>query len=107
MNCEEKLRVFVDEYAKRGNFDTHEVIVEYKTRCPVAYEAALTAVGQRPRSAKARKKASAVHRLHTSLGIRIARICTESGLVRTQSRSVDVIGQHSRCLAWAIAAPLA
>ncbi|GAA0405240.1 hypothetical protein ACFOY5_08155 [Massilia aurea] len=101
MKCHKKLKALVDEYAKRGNFDTHDVIIEYKTRCPVAYEADLTEVEQRPRSAKARKKTSAVHRLHTSLGIRIARICTASGLVHTQSRSVDLNGQHSRCLAWA------
>ena len=105
MKCYKKLKALVDEYAKRGNFDTHDVIIAYKTRCPVAYEADFTAAEQRPRSAETRKKTSTVHRLHTSLGIRIARICTASGLVRTQSRSIDVNGQHSRCLAWSNSCP--
>lgn len=105
MKCHNKLKALVDEFAKCGNFDTHDVIIAYKTRCPVAYEADLTAAEQQSRSAKARIKTSAVHRLHTLLGIRIARICTASGLVRTQSRSIDVNGQHSRCLAWANSCP--
>lgn len=101
MKCLKELKALVDEYATQGNFDTHNIIMEYKTRCPVAYEADLMVIQQRPHSTKTKKKTSAVHRLHTSLGIHIARICTASGLVRTQSRSIDVNGQHSRCLAWA------
>lgn len=107
MDIDNRLKPLIYERAQRGSFDSHDVVNDYRNNYPEEYGALLEKAERRAvqRAQQAqylhiRKKPSAVHALHTGLGIRIARLCIASGLQRTPSRSRDVYGQQSRCLSW-------
>jgi len=107
MAIDNDLQQLIDARAQRGPFDSHDVVHDFRARFSAEYAALLRAaerrVARQAHVAQSKKKPSAVHRLHTALGIRIARLCQAAGLYRTPSRSLDVHGQHSRCLAWTMA----
>lgn len=109
MAIDNNLKQLIDARAQRGPFDSHDVVHDFRARFSAEYEVLLRAAERRAarhaQGSSSKKKPSAVHRLHTALGIRIARLCQAAGLHRTPSRSLDVHGQHSRCLAWTMAGP--
>jgi hypothetical protein len=109
MYIDNDLKPLIDERAQRGPFDSHNIVNDYCGRFPTEYhsqlETAERRAEQRAKRLKLKKKPNAVHSLHTSLGIRIARLCEASGLNRTRSRSRDINGQQSCCLSWSASSP--
>lgn len=100
MNIDNDLQTIIEELDQGGVFDSHNVLDIYRMKYPAGYVPLLTTAELRVQRSKRTKKPSAVHCLHTALGIRIARLCKASGLSRTPSRSRDVNGQQSCCLSW-------
>jgi hypothetical protein len=109
MSIDNTLNQLIGEHARRGRFDSHDVVNAFRTRYAAEYGSQLAAAERRAEQRALRreqkKKPSAVHCLHTALGIRIARLSKVAGLKRTESRSRDVNGQQSCCLSWSANRP--
>ena len=73
-----------------ASFDTHRVIQEVARRNQSMYVKALAAIDSD----------TPFHKLHTLLGRRVKIVAKRLGFRNEQSRSRDMFGQSSRCLAW-------
>ncbi len=73
-----------------ASFDTHKVIQEVAHRNQRQYVAALAAIDSD----------TPFHQLHSSLGRRVKVVAERLGYTKKDSRSLDMFGQSSICLAW-------
>jgi hypothetical protein len=72
------------------SFDTHRVIQEVAHRNQRQYVAALAAIDSD----------TPFHQFHSLLGRRVKIVGESLGFRHEESRSPDMFGQHSKCLAW-------
>jgi hypothetical protein len=72
------------------SFDTHKAIQALAHCNQRKYVAALAKIdGDTP-----------FHQLHSSLGRSIKVVCERLGFTGQESRSLDLFGQHSKCILW-------
>lgn len=72
------------------SFDTHSVIQELAHNNQRKYVAALARIDSD----------TPFHQLHSSLGRSIKNVCERLGFIGQESRSLDMFGQNSKCMAW-------
>ena len=72
------------------DFDTHKAIQELARCNQRQYVAALAKIDSD----------TPFHQLHSSLGRSIKAVCKRLGFTGQESRSLDLFGQHSKCILW-------
>ena len=72
------------------SFDTHRAIQKLAHQNQRKYAAALALIDSN----------TPFHQLHSALGQRIKAVCEQLGLSGEESRSLDLFGQHSKCILW-------
>ncbi len=71
-------------------FDTHKAIQELARSNQRKYVTALARIDSD----------TPFHNLHSSLGRKIKEVCERLGFTGQDSRSLDLFGQHSKCILW-------
>ena len=84
----------IEQYIKNAGkeFDSHDIIHKLAHDNQKLYIEALSLTkGKRP-----------FQKLHSELGKHIKSICEQLGYTGVDSRSLDIFGQHSKCIRWSI-----